>query len=114
VARLTRAPDDTFSSTPIDVALELSGTGGTASGLIVHLVDASWSGRFDGATVASPLTLQGGIVLEDVVQAAQILAGLDHDAAVAFLAGLFGFDPVNPPENIPFRGEMTVDTFGAP
>jgi hypothetical protein len=109
VASITRAADDTFSSAPIAFALELSGTGGTATGLIVRLVDATWSGSFAGAGVASPMTLQGGIVLEDVVHAAQILAGLDHDAAVAFLAGLFGFDPADPPALIPFRGDMAVE-----
>lgn len=109
VTSITRTTAGNFSSAPIDLAVELSGSGGTSTGLIVHVLDATFSGHVDGANVASPIVLQGAIVLEDVVVAAQVLAGLDREGAVGFLAGLFGFDPANPPETIPVRGNLAID-----
>ena len=108
VMDLTRAVDQTFNGGPVDLAVELSGTGGTASGLIVRVRQAMFSGSFAGATVAGPIELQGSIVLEDVVAAAQVLAGLDRESAIGFLAGLFGYDPANLPETIAVRGDMGV------
>jgi hypothetical protein len=105
VASIARAPEGTFSSAAVDLALELSGSGGTSTGLIVHVPDATFSGVVEG----SAIMLEGAIVLEDVVAAAQVLAGLDHEAAVGFLAGLFGFDPATPPETIAVRGNLATE-----
>jgi len=109
VADIARAGDGSFSSTPSEFALELSGTGAVRTGLIIHLVESTWSGRFESATLVSPVGLQGAIVLEDVVHAAEVLAGLDHEAAVAFISGLFGYDPTNPPLTVPFAAQLAVE-----
>jgi hypothetical protein len=109
VAAIERGADGAFSSAPIDFALELSVPAGTRSGVIVRLRAATWSGRFDGAAPASPIELAGDIVVEDIVDAAAVVANLDHEAALAFIAGLLNFDPADPPETVPFRGDMAVE-----
>jgi hypothetical protein len=42
------------------------------------------------------------------VTVAEVLAGLDRQAALEFVAGLFGFDPNDPPDLLPFRAELAV------
>jgi hypothetical protein len=105
---LNLSAEGTFTTAPADTAIELSGVGGTATGLFVHLRGAVWSGGIGEAGMTSPIALRGDLVLEDVVAAAEVLAGLDHAAAVGFLAGLFGFDPMMPPETVPFIGQLDV------
>ena len=106
---LTRHPDGAFTSAPTDYALELSGVGGTRTGLVVHLADTAWSGTVSGDSVASPVRLQGGINVLDVADATVALAGLDRPAAIGLVAGLFGFDPEHPPETVPFSAELAVE-----
>jgi hypothetical protein len=50
----------------------------------------------------------GGLVLDDVVVAAQVLLQIDRETALGFIAGLFGFDPNQAPELLPFRAELAV------
>jgi hypothetical protein len=101
--------DSGFTTSARNTLIELSGVGGTATGLFVHVQDSTWSGQLDAAnTPVSPITWRGNLVLEDVAAAAEVLAGLDHTAAVGFLAGLFGFDPSTPPALLPFEGSLAV------
>ncbi len=105
---LTRASDRTFSTAPAAYRLELSGVGGVRTGLYVRLAGATWTGALDGTTVLSPLHLAGSINVLDIADVAVVLAGLDRPAAIAFVAGLFGFDPENPPDTVPFQAELAV------
>jgi hypothetical protein len=106
---LVRNLDGTFASAAADYTLELSGVGGTHTGLIVHLVNTSLSGALSGTVFVGPAHLAGEINVLDVADAAAVLAGLDRPAAIAFVAGLFGFDPNDPPETVPFQAELGVD-----
>lgn len=101
---LERGGDGSFATAPAELVLELSGVGGTATGLLVHVRDAIWSGILGG----NAFDLAGDLVLEDVVAAAVELAGLDHAAAVGFLSGLFGFDPSDPPETVAIEGTLPI------
>ena len=58
--------------------------------------------------LASPIHAAGEIAVDDVVDVAIALAQLDRPAAVAFIAGLFGFDPGNPPSTVPFGADLDV------
>lgn len=100
--------DVSFATEPVDVTVELSGPGATASGLEVRLAETVWMGVLVGAVPSSPIHLAGRLAVADVVNVAVVLAGLDPQAALEFVAGLFGFDPANPPELLPFRAEMAV------
>jgi len=91
------------------LTIELRGVGGEPSGLTVGILAATFSGHLAGTTVEGPIVLAGGIVLDDIARLAEDLAGLDREAAVGFLAGLFGFDPATPPEDLPFRAELAVE-----
>jgi hypothetical protein len=106
---LTRQPDGSFASAPADYTVELSGVGGTRTGLTVHLDHTAWSGTLSGPTVTSPVLVAGDINVLDIVDVAIVLAGLDRPAAIGFVAGLFGFDPEHPPETVPFRAELGVE-----
>jgi hypothetical protein len=97
-----------FRTVPIDLNVELSGPGGTASGLRVRLAETVWTGTFEGAAPASPIHLAGRLSIDDIVGVVEVLAGLDRETAVAFIAGLFGFDPNDPPELLPFRADLAV------
>ena len=108
---VTRSPDGTFASAPANFTVELSGVGGTHTGLTVRLVNTAWSGTISGTTVASPLTVAGDINVLDVADVAVVLGGLDRPAAIGFVAGLFGFDPENPPETVPFRADLGAQAF---
>ena len=88
--------------------VELSGPGGTASGLRVRLADTVWAGTFDGMQPVSPIHLTGRLSIDDIVAVVEVLAGLDRETAVQFIAGLFGFDPSNPPELLPFRADLAT------
>jgi hypothetical protein len=105
---LTRNPDGSFASAPATYSLELSGVGGTHTGLYVRLAEAVFEGAFNDALVVVPLRLHGQINVLDIVDVVVVLAGLDRPAAIGFVAGLFGFDPENPPETVPFAAELGV------
>ncbi len=44
-----------------------------------------------------------------VADVAVVLAGLDRPAAIGFVAGLFGFDPNDPPETVPFQADLGAE-----
>jgi hypothetical protein len=105
-AALTRHPDGSFSTAPAEFVVELSGVGAVRTGLYIRMLNAVWTGTLAGTTLASPIVLRGDLDLGDVIDVVVVLAGLDREAAIAFAAGLFGFDPLDPPETVPFRGEL--------
>lgn len=107
-AQLTRNTDGTFVTAVQDVTVEFSGVGGTRTGLLVGLRDTVWSGTLTATALTDPIHVAGNISVEDVVDVAVALAGLDPQAALEFMAGLFGFDPANPPETVPFAGDLAV------
>jgi hypothetical protein len=100
--------DVAFATEPVDLRVELSGPGATASGLEVRLAETVWTGTLVGALPASPIHLAGRLAVDDIVTVAEVLAGLDRQAALEFIAGLFGFDPNDPPELLPFRADLAV------
>lgn len=106
---LTRQADGIFASAPAAYTLELSGVGGTRSGLIVHLLGATFNGTVAGSVVTSPIRLAGAIDVLDIADGVASLAGLDRPAALAVVAGLFGFDPSDPPPTVPFEAELAVE-----
>ncbi len=108
VAGLSADDTGAFTTGPVDMAVELTGAGGQPSGMKVRLVGATWSGVLNGKAIGSPLQMDGEIVIADIVTVAQNLAGLEPDAALGFIAGLFGFDATAPPERVPFRAELQV------
>jgi hypothetical protein len=108
-AQVSYGASDAFVTAPVDVTVEFSGVGGTRTGLFVALRNTVWSGTLAGVQLSSPIHVAGDISVDDVVDVAVALAGLDRQAALEFMAGLFGFDPANPPETVPFAGDLAVE-----
>lgn len=108
-AAVTRNSDGTFVTAPADVRVELSGVGATRTGLFLRLTNTEWTGTLNGTSLGISIGLRGDISVDDIVDVAVALAGLDREAAIAFVAGLFGYEPTNPPETVPFRAELATE-----
>ncbi len=98
--------DGTFETKPVDFELPVPdpATGGIVAS--VGIAKAVWSGTVIGGALATPLELNGELVLEDVVNALIEMAGYDEKGAYQTLSGIFAFDPAAPPETIPIVAEM--------
>lgn len=105
-ASLERASDGRFTTAAVDFDVELSGAGARPSGRFVGLRQATFRGAIDPEGIVSPITMDAEIVIADVVDVLEVLGGFPEAQAVQFVAGIFGFDPANPPATAPFRGEL--------
>ncbi len=52
--------------------------------------------------------LEGRLSVTDLIDALVTLAGFEPTGAAETLAGVLGFDPANPPDDVPFRATLTV------
>lgn len=97
-----------FSTEPVEIALPVALSSGGET-LYITIADAELSGRIEGGVLADPVTLDGQLSVEDVVAAAIELAGFDEAGTIALLAGVWGFDPADPPQWVPIVAELRVE-----
>lgn len=107
-----------FVTEAVDFVLPLpNGAAGTT--LPLHVEHAVFSGladsqgflAADGAD-APVVRLEGGLVIDDVVDALIELAGFDRQGALGVLADVLGFDADDPPSEVPFVAELALATDG--
>lgn len=101
--------DGLVSAEPVELEVELADLAGGPSGQFVRLRNARLTTTLAAGTFAAPIDVTADIVVEDVVAVLVKLAGFDRPAALGFVAGLFGFEPANPPETAEFRGSFPVE-----
>lgn len=101
--------DGSFAGGQLDLDAELTAPGGGASGTLVGLRDVVFRGSVVAGVVSPMIEMQARIVVADVAGVLRALGGLDEAAAYELLAGIFDFDPNDPPETAPFVGQFRVD-----
>ncbi len=109
VATIGWAADGTFAGDRLDLDAELTAPGGGGSGSYVGLRDVEFHGSVAAGAIAPVLEMRARIVVADVAGVLRALGGLDEVAAFELLAGIFDFDPSDPPETAPFVGQFRVD-----
>ncbi|MCH9682828.1 MAG: hypothetical protein K0V04_15435 [Deltaproteobacteria bacterium] len=97
-----------FRTAPIAFDLPVA-LGSGSQTLYISIAEAELSGRIEDETVVSPVTLDGQISVEDIVDAAIELAGFDEAGTLALLGDVWGFDPANPPAWVPLVVELTIE-----
>jgi hypothetical protein len=109
VAPIVAGNDGAFTSDSPDYRFELTTPGmGTASGVFVRVSGARWTGRRAGTSFVSPLVLEGQFNVQDLIHAAEVLAGLDRQGATVFIAVSFHLDAMNLPDTVAFAGEFAI------
>lgn len=87
-------------------------TGKTA--LTVGLTSTTLSGPQTAFETGGDLLLQGRLSVDDLVTALVVLAGFEPTGAVETLSGVLGFDPNDPPADVPFSATLTVEADPTP
>jgi hypothetical protein len=109
VAPIVAGSDGAFTSDPPDFRLELTTPGSsTASGLLVRVSGARWTGTRAGTSFVSPMVLEGQLNVRDLIHATEVLVGLDEGRATVFVAERFHLNPLNLPDTVPFAGEFII------
>jgi hypothetical protein len=106
VAQLTGGK---FTTAPVSTQLPIPNPGGGGAAVSIGLVDLVLEGTVSSGALASPVVLQGEIVLDDLVQILIDLAGFDSKGALQLLASVLSFDPDNPPKTVPVKGDLTIE-----
>lgn len=97
-----------FSTAPVELALPVA-VGADGMPLSITVAEAVLSGRVEAGAIVSPITLDGQLSVDDIVKAAVELAGFDEEGTLVLLAGVWGFDPADPPQWVPIVAELTVE-----
>ncbi|MBX7080442.1 MAG: hypothetical protein K1X88_14690 [Nannocystaceae bacterium] len=122
-ATLAFAPDgdgdgSTLAAEVVGVGYEVTATGFTTAAvdfvLPIQLASGNAMTQIDvrGAVISAsmelgdPITMSGALELSDLVDALVQLAGFDPEGSLSTLGGIFGFDPDDPPETVPFVAEL--------
>jgi hypothetical protein len=112
VAAASMDGESGLATAPIELDVELAGTGATASGVVVGLVAVVFRAAVIDGVLQSPVEISSEIVIADLVTALNRLGGLDEAAALQFISGVFGFDPATPPATAGFSGLLPIETRG--
>jgi len=102
-----------FRTAPITFELPVSLASG-GSPLFITLSNAVLRGRVGPQGLVHPLRIEAEISIEDIVAAAEALAGFDERGMHALLAGMFGFDASAVPETAPIAAELHLADPAAP
>jgi hypothetical protein len=106
---LTMTDGDGFETAPADVKMELVGlTGPQGDPRFIRLADVRYLGTLDTTGFGEAITVDGKIVVSDVVDLLVELIGFDEQGSLAFLAGVYGVPVEELPAEAPFRGEITL------
>ena len=99
---------DAFVSAPFDFALPIPDPSSGRVALTVGLIATTLSGPTIAFTDGGDLLLEGRLSVTDLIDALVTLAGFEPAGAAETLAGVLGFDPANPPDDVPFRATLTI------
>ncbi len=97
-----------FRTVPVSFELPVALSSG-GEPLFITIAQAELSGTVDESGIVHPVVLDGQISVDDIVQAAIVLAGFDEAGTLALLGGVWGFDPAQPPEWVPLVAELTIE-----
>ncbi len=96
-----------FGTVPVTFELPVAVTSG-GQPLFITISDAEFQGSVDALGLVDPITLHGQLSVDDIVRAAVELAGFDEAGTLALLAGVWGFDPAQPPDWVPIEAALDV------
>ncbi|MCA9710616.1 MAG: hypothetical protein KDK70_32540, partial [Myxococcales bacterium] len=97
-----------FVTVPVTFALPVALASG-GQPLTITVADAVLRGHVDADGLADPVVLDGQLSVDDIVHAAVALAGFDEAGTLALLAGVWGFDPADPPAWVPIEAALTLE-----
>jgi hypothetical protein len=113
LAALTTDAGGGFETSAADTRLQLVGlTGPQGDPRFIRLSDVTFLGTLGPAGFGDTVTIDGRIVIGDVVALLVELIGFDEQGARAFLAGVYEVPVENLGEEAPFRGELAVEAPG--
>jgi hypothetical protein len=106
---LTMTGANGFETAPADATMELVGlTGPEGDPRFIRLADIQFLGTVDATGFGDSITVDGKIVVSDVVDLLVELIGFDEPGARAFLAGVYDVPVEELPAEAPFRGEIAL------
>ena len=107
VSELT-VTDGALTSRAFDLALPIPDPSTGKVALSVGLTATTLSGPLAAFEDGGDLLLTGRLSVDDLVEALVELAGFEPVGAIETLSGILGFDPQNPPADVPFSATLTV------
>lgn len=102
-----------LTSRAFDLALPIPDPSTGRVALSVGLIQTTLSGPIAAFESGGDLLLTGRLSVDDLVDALVTLAGFEPVGAIETLAGILGFDPQNPPSDVPFSATLTVEADSA-
>jgi hypothetical protein len=109
------AQGPTWTSVPVDFTLPIAVPGAGELAFLLHARQV-WLSSNAMPAKGFPATIrwQGDLVLQDLVTGLVKLAGFDEKGALQTLSGILAFDPKQPPETVPFAGEVPLAPWTGP
>ena len=96
-----------ITSSPISFTMPVPDPASGKRALSLYLKDMVFSGSLTDAKKG--MNIAGQMKVDDLVGALIDLAGFDKKGAHMTLSGIIKYDPKNPPEFVPFEGEIIVE-----
>jgi hypothetical protein len=99
-----------FETAPADTRLQLVGlVGADGSPRFIRLSDVSFVGAFGPDGFGDSVTIDGRILVADVVALLTELIGFDEQGALAFLSRVYDVPVAELGDEAPFRGELALE-----